>query len=37
MARNKFKAYTHTAFLKISSVVHEKKDKKCLRSRLPTF
>jgi len=37
MARNKIKAYTHTAFLKIFSVVHAKKDKKYLRIRLPTF
>jgi len=30
MASNKIKGYTHTAFLKIFRVVHEKKDKKCL-------
>jgi len=30
--------HTHyTAFLIIFRVVHEKKDKKCLRNRLPTF
>jgi len=29
--------HTHTAFLKIFIVVHEKTDKKCLRNRLPTF
>jgi len=33
----RIKAYTHTAFLKIFRVVHEKKDKKCLRYKLPTF
>jgi len=30
MARNKIKAYTHTAFLKIFRVVHEQKDKNAL-------
>jgi len=30
LARNKIKVYTHTEFLKIFRVVHEKKDKKCL-------
>jgi len=30
MARNKIKAYTHTAFLNIFRVVHEKKDKNAL-------
>jgi len=30
MARNEIKAYTHTAFLKIFRVVHEKKDKTAL-------
>jgi len=28
MARNKIKAYTHTTFLQIFRVVHDKKDKK---------
>ena len=37
MARSKIKAYTRTAFLKIFRVVHEKKDNKYLRDRLPTF
>jgi len=37
MARSKIKVYTRTAFLKIFGVVHEKKDKKYLRDRLPTF
>jgi len=36
VARNKIKAYTDTAFLKIFRVV-QKKDKKCHRNRLPTF
>jgi len=37
MARSKIKVHTRTAFLKIVRVVHEKKDKKYLRDRLPTF
>jgi len=30
MARNRIKAYIHTAFLKIFRVVHEKKNKNAL-------
>jgi len=37
VARSQIKVYTRTAFPKIFRVVHEKKDKKCLRDRLPTF
>jgi len=37
MARSKIKAYTRIAFLKNFRVVHEKKDKKFPRDRLPTF
>jgi len=37
MARSKIKAYTRTAYLKFFRVVHEKKDKKCFRYRLPTW
>jgi len=31
-ARNKMKAYTHTPFLNTFRVVHEQKDKTCLRN-----
>jgi len=35
MTRRKIIAYTRTAFLKIFREIHDKKDKKYLRDRLP--